>query len=129
MDRPTVLLIDADTNSRRHLAHSLDSLGFEAMPVSDLESALRALVRGRRYSAIVCDCELPDGAGINFVHWLRAQVISTPVILMNDRVHPRWPCSAFFTTIMKPAQPAALRSALSRFGLCDVEPEAESVAA
>lgn len=129
MEKQTVLLIDADVDSRLQVAEMLHALGMEVCPVRDLESAWRTIRRGRSFAAIVCASELPDGAGINFTHWLRHELVTTPVILMRDEQGALWPSNAFFTSVAKPVDAAALREALSRFWLLEGEPEMESAAA
>jgi len=129
MRKPTVLLIDADVDSRLHVGEMLRALGMEVLAVSDLESAWRAIRRGCSFAAIVCESELPDGAGINFTHWLRRELVTTPVILLREEQSAHWPSNAFFTSVAKPVEAGALRGALCRFWLLQGEPEMESAAA
>lgn len=129
MDKQNVLLIEPDIDVRWHVAEVLHALGMEVFPVCDLESAWRTIRRGRSFAAIVCASELPDGAGINFTHWLRHELVTTPVILMREEQDTLWPSNAFFTSVARPVEAAALREALSRFWLLQGEPEMESAAA
>jgi CheY-like chemotaxis protein len=68
----TVLVIEDHQDSREMLTAVLRSLQAHVVAARNVEEAERGF-HFSRPDLIVCDMKLPDGTGIDFVQWLRAQ--------------------------------------------------------
>jgi CheY-like chemotaxis protein len=68
----TVLVIEDHKDSRDLLTTILRSLQAHVVPVANIEGAEREIQFARPH-LIVCDMQLPDGTGLDFVKWLRSQ--------------------------------------------------------
>ena len=68
----TALVIEDHHDSRELLVGVLRSLQARVMTARSVEEAERE-VSLHIPDVIVCDLNLPDGTGFDFIHWLRAQ--------------------------------------------------------
>jgi CheY-like chemotaxis protein len=68
----TVLVIEDHRDSRELLRQVLHSLRAHVVVARNIEEAEHELGLHRPH-LIVCDMKLPDGTGIQFINWLRAQ--------------------------------------------------------
>lgn len=66
----TVLVIEDHKDSRDLLTTVLRSLKARVVPVATIVEAEREIQFARPH-LIVCDINLPDGTGIDFIKWLR----------------------------------------------------------
>ena len=80
----TVLVIEDNADSRELLRLILRSLRAQVVVARDISEAERAAAFHRPH-LIVCDMKLPDGTGMDFIGWLRAQprVKSTPCMAIT----------------------------------------------
>src|SRR2546423_9397252 len=81
----TVLVIDDHPDSRDLLTSVLQSLRARVIAARNIEEAEQKL---HTFGAdlIVCDMRLPDGSGLDFIKWLRAQgkkLSKTPCIAVT----------------------------------------------
>lgn len=81
----SILIVDADVASRSRVASGLRELGHEVAETGDAGSAL-AQVRRRQPDLMVCDCALPDLAGIELLRDIRcsAELNSVRVVMTSD---------------------------------------------
>jgi DNA-binding NtrC family response regulator len=61
----------------------LEKESFLVDDVSDLEGAVHTISNRRIFSAVICDQRLQDGEGLQFMHWLRREVITIPFLLIT----------------------------------------------
>src|SRR3982750_383937 len=111
----TVLVIEDHPDSREMLASVLQSLRAHVITARNIEEAEQQVSRYRP-NLIVCDMKLPDGSGLDFIKWLRAQskkFSRTPCIAVTgwEQVFPPERASGFDAYMRKPIN-------LDRF--CDV---------
>ena len=80
----TVLVIEDNADSRELLRLILRSLRAQVVVARDISEAERAAAFHCPH-LIVCDMKLPDGTGMDFIGWLRAQprVKSTPCMAIT----------------------------------------------
>ena len=78
----TVLIIDADVNSRTVLARSLRSAAIQAETASSGEEALERLWRVK-YDLVVLEIDLPGIDGYHVLQDLRRRGVKTPVVICS----------------------------------------------
>ena len=74
-----MLVIEDHRDSRELLTQLLQSLRAHVVTARTIDEAERQLSFNRPH-LIVCDMKLPDGSGLDFVHWLRHQPRTTAKI-------------------------------------------------
>jgi two-component system OmpR family response regulator len=79
-----VLLVDDEVRAVKALARGLVADGFTADVVHDGPSALRE-VTAHRYDAVVLDIMLPGMSGYEVLKRLRAEDVSTPVLVLSAK--------------------------------------------
>jgi DNA-binding NtrC family response regulator len=79
----SVLLVDDDAAMCRMLIDQLAELGVEAVAAESVDSAL-ALLRGRAFSAILTDLNMPKKDGFELLRAIHGSASSPPVILMTS---------------------------------------------
>jgi two-component system, NtrC family, response regulator PilR len=72
LDGRSILVIEDHADSRDLLTAVLQSLRARVLTATTVEEAERQLLVARPH-AIICDMRLPDGTGLDFIAWLRAQ--------------------------------------------------------
>lgn len=77
-----ILLIDDEEKLRSLLKRILSLEGFEVLSAQDLHAARQVLAR-KELPVILCDVKLPDGNGVEFVKWVKAQYPLTEIILLT----------------------------------------------
>ena len=77
-----ILILEDEPSFREVLQLGLSPHGFSPETVGTLEGA-KALLRERTFDAIVSDLRLKDGSGIDLLHWMKAQGLDTPVVIMT----------------------------------------------
>jgi DNA-binding NtrC family response regulator len=129
MHRNPLLIVNPDPHSRSSLVQVLGEFGLDAFETPDLESATRAIFLRGPFGAIICEKELPDGFALNFVHWLRNQVIATPVLILSDHGEPLRSCSTSLVSLVRPIHPVTFQRTLRQFGLLETAAHREERAA
>jgi two-component system response regulator TctD len=79
-----ILIVEDDEQYARLLADCLERSGMGTDIETTVAGAGRAISR-LEYAAIVVDCGLPDGDGIDLVRDLRSQGCATPVVIATAR--------------------------------------------
>jgi CheY-like chemotaxis protein len=110
-----VLVIEDHPDSLQLLETVFHSLRARVVSARSIEEAEQQLSRSRPH-LIVCDMRLPDGSGVEFIRWLRAQsprLGRVPCIAITgwERVFPPERATGFDAYMRKPLD-------LDRF--CDV---------
>lgn len=78
-----ILVIDDSKEIVRHLTKQvLPTFGFEALSASDGATGLK-MIRGERPDLVMLDLNLPEMNGLDVLHALARESVSTPVILMT----------------------------------------------
>ncbi len=70
MTLASILVVDGDRDARRQIVESLRELGHEVTETDSAGAALRAVQRARP-DLMVCDCSLPDLAGVELLSDVR----------------------------------------------------------
>ncbi|HVF35520.1 MAG TPA: response regulator [Candidatus Saccharimonadia bacterium] len=112
-NRPRVLVVDDDPVCLRFVRDALEAEGYRVESVATLGAARRALVAGR-YACLVCDLELPDGAGTAIVD--DALGAHTPAVAISAEIaaarRGALLRAGFAAALEKPLRAAALVAAL-----------------
>lgn len=87
MNLASILVVDADTAARNHMANGLRELGHDVSESENAGSALE-LVRRKRPDLMVCDFGLPDLAGVDLLSDVRKseELRSIRVVMTSSRV-------------------------------------------
>ncbi len=111
-----VLLVEDNPTVRQALASSLRRAGHDVFAVETVAEA-RVIAAGHSLDLIVSDFYLPDGNGVEFMHWLRERT-SVPGIAISGDPEPgiRELClsSGFATFLPKPILWTAIDEAIQR---------------
>jgi CheY-like chemotaxis protein len=102
----TVLVIEDHPDSRDMLSAVLQSLRARVILAANIDEAQRKLTFAGA-NLIVCDMTLPDGTGLDFIEWLRAQhknLRTTPCIAVTgyEQHFPSKVAQAFDAYMRKP---------------------------
>lgn len=86
MTLASILIVDADASARSLLAFGLRERGHDVSETSDAGSALAA-VRLKKPDLMVCDCSLPDLAGVELLSDVRGsdEFRAMRVLMTSDR--------------------------------------------
>jgi len=82
--QPLVLVVEDDGAVRRSLERALPLHGFRVIGVSDGLEGMR-VITGQRPSVIVLDVGLPGPDGLRITERLRADGVTTPVLMLTAR--------------------------------------------
>lgn len=83
MDNQRILVIDDSKEIVRHLTKQvLPTFGYEAMSASDGATGLK-MIKSERPDLVMLDLNLPEMNGLDVLHALARDSVSTPVILMT----------------------------------------------
>ncbi len=69
MDR--ILLIDDNPDLRELLGRLLEEWDYAAVTAASLAEARQAVLTHGPFKVVICDFDLPDGNGLQFLAWLR----------------------------------------------------------
>ena len=111
MDR--ILLIDDNPDIRELLGQLLEEWDYAAVTAASLAEARQAVLTDGPFKAVICDFDLPDGNGLQFLAWLRWERRDHgPFLLISgssnfDGDHP-----SDFAFLAKPFRMEELRSRL-----------------
>lgn len=86
MTLASILLVDADAKTRSRIAYGLRELGHDVSETSDAGSALAA-VRENKPDLMICDCSLPDLAGVELLNDVRSsrELRALRVLMTSER--------------------------------------------
>lgn len=86
MTSASILVVDPDSNARSQIAYGLRELGHDVSETSDARSALAA-VRVKKPDLMVCECTLPDLAGVELLSDVRGsdELRAMRVVMTSDR--------------------------------------------
>jgi DNA-binding response OmpR family regulator len=82
--RRRILIVEDDLTLRQALTFNLTREGYEAAGAADGEAALAA-ARGQRFDLILLDLMLPAMSGLEVLRALRADGVTTPVIIVSAK--------------------------------------------
>ncbi|MGG7060029.1 response regulator transcription factor [Clostridium tertium] len=69
---PNILVIEDDANVNRGIAFSLEKSGNVVFSAETIKSAEEIAI-ANKIDLVICDINLPDGNGLDFVKWMRKQ--------------------------------------------------------
>jgi two-component system, NtrC family, response regulator PilR len=106
LDGRSILIIEDHADSRDLLTTVLQSLRAHVLTARTVEEAERQLLVARPH-AVICDMRLPDGTGLDFIAWLRAQskrIRTIPCIAITgyEQHFPATAASGFNAYMRKP---------------------------
>ncbi|HET7746655.1 MAG TPA: response regulator [Vicinamibacteria bacterium] len=87
MERPRILLVEDDEDTRALLVVALDAEGFRVDQAADAEAALRAL-RARRYALVMTDYDLPGKTGASLLREAKAAGLLGGTAILVVTAHP-----------------------------------------
>ena len=67
---PGILVVEDDENLNRGITFSLKKSGYEVFSAESVKKAKR-IVSDNNVDVTICDVNLPDGNGLEFVRWMR----------------------------------------------------------
>lgn len=79
-----ILVVEDDTLLLQGLILAMQSEGYACDGVATAQQAALSLANGH-YSLIVLDLGLPDGDGLHFLHRMRQEKMTTPVLILTAR--------------------------------------------
>ncbi len=110
-DRPTVLIIDDDTNLRKTLADILNSKGYEARTAKDGAEGL-GIFEKSRCDLVLIDLGLPDMSGMEVLNRIKYDSPSTQAIILTGNATLDSAIGATnkgaFSYLVKPCEPEQL---------------------
>ncbi len=84
-DRPTILIADDSPTMRQTLTSSLRKAGYRVTQARDGQEALDFLRRDPQVGAVICDIEMPQMNGFEFLSACRQAQLQVPVIMLTSR--------------------------------------------
>ncbi|NEP49594.1 MAG: response regulator, partial [Moorea sp. SIO3C2] len=84
---PTILIVDDSTGLRRTLAMSLQKAGYRVLQARDGHEALEQLRQSSKVQMIICDIEMPNMNGFEFLGQRRQdpQLSKIPIAMLTSR--------------------------------------------
>ncbi|MGA7936498.1 MAG: hybrid sensor histidine kinase/response regulator [Kovacikia sp.] len=84
---PTILIVDDAATLRRTLALSLQRSGFRVLQARDGQEAIQQLQQYSSVQLVICDIEMPNMNGFEFLHYRRQdpQLSQVPVMMLTSR--------------------------------------------
>lgn len=129
MTTHTALIVDDEPDIRDLLEITLTRMGIETLTAPDLTSA-RQLLEKNQPQLCLTDMNLPDGNGIDLVHWIQQHAPATPVAVITaygnmDTAIESLKAGAF-DFVSKPVELPRLRELVnSALRLSEAEPDAD----
>ena len=71
MDR--ILLVDDNPEIRELLGRLLEDWNYAVVTAASLAEARQAVLSNGPFKVVICDFDLPDGNGLQFLAWLRCE--------------------------------------------------------
>jgi chemotaxis family two-component system sensor histidine kinase/response regulator PixL len=91
---PTILVVDDSTTLRRTMAMFLEREGFRVLQARNGQEAIDQLQSGTAVRLIICDIEMPNMNGFEFLSYRRQDVnlLNIPVVMLTSRSNDkhRW---------------------------------------
>jgi PAS domain S-box-containing protein len=118
LNRPTILVVEDEPVDQQFLQRTLAQAGYVVEIATTLADGI-ARCQERSFQAITLDLNLPDGAGLDLVHAIRAggPNVSTPVLvvstLADEGIVAGFPIHGY---VPKPVVSEVLVEALARIG-------------
>lgn len=118
-EKPLVLLVDDDVNTRHGYVELLERRGFRVIAAADVDRAL-AIVHDDRPDVVVTDIALPGRNGFEFAAALRSQPGANDVQILAmtaywaTDVHERAGRAGISAVLAKPCQPEHLLAEVRR---------------
>ena len=75
-----ILVIEDDENVNRGITFSLEKSGHKVFSSNTIRDA-KIIVSSNRIELLICDINLPDGSGLDFIKWMRLQYKSYIICL------------------------------------------------
>lgn len=75
-----ILVIEDDENVNRGITFSLEKSGHKVFSSNTIKDA-KIIVSSNRIELLICDINLPDGSGLDFIKWMRLQYESYIICL------------------------------------------------
>ncbi len=69
-NKPGILVVEDDENLNRGITFSLKKSGYEVFSAESVKKAKR-IASDNNVDVTICDVNLPDGNGLEFVRWMR----------------------------------------------------------
>ncbi|MGD0210348.1 MAG: response regulator [Desulfomonilia bacterium] len=81
----TILIVDDSSTVRKFLAHTLKTKNFRCIEASDGFDALEKLAQNPEIRLIICDLNMPNMDGIEFINTVRNDplYIDLPIIMLT----------------------------------------------
>jgi two-component system response regulator HydG len=112
-----ILIVEDDVTFGAMLQHWFDRNGFEALLLSDVEQAKKALIKND-FNLVLTDLRLPDGDGIMLLVWIKERMPQLPVIIMTGYAEIQSAVSAIklgaFDFLEKPVNPSILKQKIEQ---------------
>jgi len=109
---PTVLIVDDEPDIRELLEITLSRMGIETNSAGDVKGAIQAL-QTHSYTVVLTDLKLPDGDGLEILHWVQEHKPQLPVAVFtahgNMDIAINAMKSGAFDFISKPVELTQLR--------------------
>ena len=77
-----ILIIEDEINLAKEISNYLKGSGYNCTIVNLYNDAIE-LLKEKEFTIILLDLRLPDGNGLNLIHYLRKKKISTGIIVMS----------------------------------------------
>ena len=84
---PGILVVEDDENLNRGITFSLKKNGYEVFSAESVKKAKR-IASDNNVDVTICDVNLPDGNGLEFVRWMRCNY-NTYIICLTA-LDQRW---------------------------------------
>ena len=88
---PNILVVEDDENLNRGITFSLKKSGYEVFSAESVKKAKR-IASDNNVDVTICDVNLPDGNGLEFVRWMSCLLYTSPS--PRDRQKSRMTSSA-----------------------------------
>ncbi len=85
---PGILVVEDDENLNRGITFSLKKSGYEVFSAESVKKAKR-IASDNNVDVTICDVNLPDGNGLEFVRWMRCNY-NTYIICLTALESRRW---------------------------------------
>ena len=84
---PAILVVDDSATMRRTLAFTLQKAGYRVLQAKDGKEALEQLQGGAQVKMIICDVEMPNMNGFEFLGQRRqdSRIAKIPVVMLTSR--------------------------------------------
>ena len=85
--RKTILVVDDSLTARQALYLTLEKFGYQVIQASDGRDALEQLARSPEIQAVMCDVEMPNMNGFEFVAACRkdSRYLNIPIVMITSR--------------------------------------------